>query len=71
MKGFGTHIRHHQRAPLACFTHFALRPGGRGGERGRGRGFFGFTEEAILLTSDPHRGDILGFSALPGTQCVP
>lgn len=52
-------------------THFALRPGGWGGERGRGRGFFGLTEEAILLTSDPQRGAVLGFSALPGTQCVP
>lgn len=52
-------------------THFALRPGGWGGERGRGRAFFGLTEEAILLTSDPQRGAILGFGALPGTQRVP
>lgn len=56
-------------------THFALRPGGwRGerGERGGGRGFFGLTEEAVLLTSQPHQGAVLGFlGALPGTQCVP
>lgn len=70
MKGFGTHTGHHQRALSACVTHFALRPAGRG-ESGRGCGFFGLTEEAVLLTSDPQRGEVPGFSALPGTQCVP
>lgn len=68
--GFGTHMTSPACAS-ACFTHFALRPGGGGGEWRRGHGFFGLTEEAILLTSDPHWGDVLGFSALPGTQCVP
>lgn len=71
VRGFGTQIWHHQRAPLACFTHFALCSRGRGGKRGRGHGFFGLTEEAILVTPDPQRGDVLGFSALPGTQRVP
>lgn len=71
VRGFGTHIWHHQRAPSACFTHFALRPGGGGGERGRGGGFFGLTEEAVLLTSDPHKRAVLCFGTLPGAQCVP
>lgn len=41
------------------------------GESGRGCGFFGLTEEAVLLPPDPQRGEVPGFSALPGTQCVP
>lgn len=54
-----------------CPTHFALRPGGLQGERGRGCGFFGFTEEAILLASERQRGTILTLGTLPGTQCIP
>lgn len=52
-------------------THFALRPGGLQGERGRGCGFFGFTEEAVLLASERQRGAILALGTLPGTQRVP
>lgn len=52
-------------------THFALRPGGLQGERGRGCGFFGFTEEAVLLAPERQRGAILTIGTLPGTQRVP
>lgn len=52
-------------------THFALRPGGLRGERGRGGGVFGFTEEAVLLASERQRGALLTLGTLPGTQRIP
>lgn len=53
-------------------THSGLGPGRRRGERPSRRALFGLTHEAILLTSDPHQGAVLGLlGALPGTQRVP